>query len=394
MALRVRTVRDLDEQVAAISAIGHYFGWAPTLEDAERFRTLLPVDRMHAALDGGEIVAGAGAFPVALSARRSPPVRGRLRRRSPAVPPPPRPSPPDDARAAAGRARAGRAPRRPLGHGGDDLPPVRLRARRALPQHRRGASHRRHPARAAARRLGAAGDARRGVPHVPPPVRARRSHTPRDDRSLGRLVGDPRLDDWRSSAGALARSSTRCSNDGRAVGYAFYRLAQEGSTPETWTKTIRVCRDDAARTRDVWRFLLQIDWTDRVAAPICRSTTRPAARRPSPSCISRSGTAVAPRRRRSAALAGGRASATPTVEVASDPHFLENVGTWTVEGGDARVRRRPDVRVAVDALAPRSSAGSRSRSSARVGRAEGRPGGRTGRRGLPRVGGAAVRRDL
>ena len=67
MALRIRTVRDLDEQAAAFSAIGHYFGWVPTREDAERIRPLLPVDRMHAVLDGDEIVAGAGAFPFGLT---------------------------------------------------------------------------------------------------------------------------------------------------------------------------------------------------------------------------------------------------------------------------------------------------------------------------------------
>ena len=53
MALRIRTVRDLDEQAAAFSAIGHYFGWVPTREDAERFRPLLPLDRMHAVFDDG-----------------------------------------------------------------------------------------------------------------------------------------------------------------------------------------------------------------------------------------------------------------------------------------------------------------------------------------------------
>jgi len=63
VALRIRTVRDLDEQAAAFSAIGHYFGWVPTREDAERIRPLLPVDRMHAVIAGAAIVAGAGAVP-------------------------------------------------------------------------------------------------------------------------------------------------------------------------------------------------------------------------------------------------------------------------------------------------------------------------------------------
>ena len=67
MPLRIRTVRDLEEQAAALSAIGHYFGWQPTPEDAERFVPLLPLDRVHAVLDGDEIVAGAGVFPFRLT---------------------------------------------------------------------------------------------------------------------------------------------------------------------------------------------------------------------------------------------------------------------------------------------------------------------------------------
>ena len=63
MAFRVRTVRDHDEFIAALSAIGHYFGWSPTDEDAGRFSRLLPLERMHAVFDDGRIVAGAGVFP-------------------------------------------------------------------------------------------------------------------------------------------------------------------------------------------------------------------------------------------------------------------------------------------------------------------------------------------
>ena len=48
MAFRVRTVTDLDEYAAALSAIGHYFGWEPTRDDAARFARLMPLDRVHA----------------------------------------------------------------------------------------------------------------------------------------------------------------------------------------------------------------------------------------------------------------------------------------------------------------------------------------------------------
>src|ERR687895_2485118 len=63
MAYRVRACRSLDELGSALSAIGHYFGWVPTEDEVERFSKLLPVERMHAAFDGKEIVGGAGVFP-------------------------------------------------------------------------------------------------------------------------------------------------------------------------------------------------------------------------------------------------------------------------------------------------------------------------------------------
>ena len=67
MAYRVRTVRDLDEFVRALGAIGHYFGWQPNAEDAERFSKILPLERTLAVLDDGEIVAGAGAYTLELT---------------------------------------------------------------------------------------------------------------------------------------------------------------------------------------------------------------------------------------------------------------------------------------------------------------------------------------
>jgi predicted acetyltransferase len=45
---------------------------------------------------------------------------------------------------------------------------------------------------------------------------------------------------------------------------------------------------------------------------------------------------------------GGRV----TVEVTHDPVFADNVGTWTIDGGDVRrSRRSADVRLPVDSLA-------------------------------------------
>src|SRR6476659_304672 len=67
MPLRVRPTRDRDEYAAAMSAIGHYFGWAATPDDAKGRVGLLPLDRMHAVFDGRDVVAGAGVFPFRLT---------------------------------------------------------------------------------------------------------------------------------------------------------------------------------------------------------------------------------------------------------------------------------------------------------------------------------------
>jgi len=63
----VRTCRDRDEYRAAIDAISSYFHSTLPDDVLERFARYLPHDRMHAALEAGEIVGGAGAFPFRLS---------------------------------------------------------------------------------------------------------------------------------------------------------------------------------------------------------------------------------------------------------------------------------------------------------------------------------------
>src|SRR5262245_59340785 len=67
MAYRVRAVRDLDEYRTAVGSIGHYFGWEPEPDEVERFSRIIGLERMHAAFDGTEIVAGAGVCPLELT---------------------------------------------------------------------------------------------------------------------------------------------------------------------------------------------------------------------------------------------------------------------------------------------------------------------------------------
>jgi predicted acetyltransferase len=61
VAIEVRACAP-EEVRAALTPIWHYFGDVPKEEDVERIATILPAERVHAAFDQGEIVAGAGAY--------------------------------------------------------------------------------------------------------------------------------------------------------------------------------------------------------------------------------------------------------------------------------------------------------------------------------------------
>ncbi|HZT84655.1 MAG TPA: GNAT family N-acetyltransferase [Gaiellaceae bacterium] len=63
----VRACADQEEFGRAIGAIGQYFNPPPDAEFLERFARILPHERMHAALENGQVVGGAGAFPFELS---------------------------------------------------------------------------------------------------------------------------------------------------------------------------------------------------------------------------------------------------------------------------------------------------------------------------------------
>jgi predicted acetyltransferase len=67
MTFEVRPSVGLEEYGNAIFGIGQYFGAAPDEERLERFSKVLDIDRMHAAFEDGEIVGGGGAFTFDLS---------------------------------------------------------------------------------------------------------------------------------------------------------------------------------------------------------------------------------------------------------------------------------------------------------------------------------------
>jgi hypothetical protein len=63
----VRPSSNADEFARSVYGITQYFG-APLDEDrVDRFKQVLPFERMHAAFEDGEIVGGAGAFPFEFS---------------------------------------------------------------------------------------------------------------------------------------------------------------------------------------------------------------------------------------------------------------------------------------------------------------------------------------
>jgi predicted acetyltransferase len=67
MAFEVRPCRDSEEFRRALYSVAQYFGGVPSDEQVDRFLRILELERMHAAFDDGEIVGGAGAFSFDLS---------------------------------------------------------------------------------------------------------------------------------------------------------------------------------------------------------------------------------------------------------------------------------------------------------------------------------------
>ena len=67
MSFEVHPSRDLEEFGRAVFGIAQYFGAPPDEERLQRFSKVLELERMHAALEDGEVVGGAGAVTFDLS---------------------------------------------------------------------------------------------------------------------------------------------------------------------------------------------------------------------------------------------------------------------------------------------------------------------------------------
>ena len=259
MAYRVRTVRDTAELLAALGGIGHYFGWAPSEEDGERFAKILPHDQVHAVFDDGRVVGGAGAYSFELTLPAGPTPcagvtivgvlpshrrRGLLRRMMEAQLREIRERGESIAALWASEETIyGR-----FGYGLASLEmhvSARRRAVRVRPELPRDGSM----------RLIDHDEALRVLPRVYDRVRRRSPgflSRSRDWWELRTLSDRP---EPRRGAGPLVRAVYE--RDGRPAGFALYRIAQAGETFAEWKKTVRVSElqgvDENAR-RDLWRF--------------------------------------------------------------------------------------------------------------------------------------------
>ena len=359
MAVRVRPTRDPEEFLDALGGISHYFGADRDPARGEQFSRILPHDRMHAALDGGRIVAGAGAFPFELTVPGGPvPCAGvtvvgvlpthRRRGILNAM-----------MRAQLADVRERGEPIAALwaseetiygrfGYGLASLDAM-MRATRVH------AALRPELPRVGSVRLVDRDEALRVLPRLYDRVRRRspgffsRSSAWWEVKTLN---DEPSR---RRGAGVLNHAVLEL--DGKPAGYALYRirLEFEDAVNTSQVDVLEAIGDSAVATRELWRFLLGIDWVQEIRCellpvdhPLLLLVQRPnrLAWKVFDGLWVRPvdvGAALAARRYGS----DGRV----TLEIASDPQFPDNVGTWTIDGGSVRrSSRRPDVRLDVQAL--------------------------------------------
>ena len=380
MAIRIRTTRSQEEYHRALHGIGHYFGGGWTPEEAEEWATrLLPHERMHAALDGDAIVGGAGSFaydltvpggqlPCAgvtvvgvLPTHRRRGILGRMMRAQL-----------DDIRdrgeplAALWASEETIYGRFGYGLSSQDasvrVSRVHAELQPGLPQ-------------VGTTRLVSHEEALTIFPRVYDRVRRRTTgffSRSRDWWERRKLDDRP---ERRRGGGELNRLLLEL--EGRPAGYALYRIKFEFEDAMN-TSHVRVNEaigDSPAATRELWRYLLAIDWVHEVECSLLPAD-HPLfllVRRPNHLNwkvfdglwlrLVDVGAALSAR----SLAADGRL----TFDISADPMFPENAGTWTLEPGSAvRSRRRPDLRLDVQALASAYLGGFTFAELARAGRLE------------------------
>ncbi len=360
MAYRIRPCRSLDELGQAAGAIGHYFGWVPTGDEVERFSQVLPVERMHAAFDGKEIVGGAGVFPFELTVPGGPvpcagvtvvgvlPThrrRGLLSRMMRAQI--------DDIHAR-GEPFAALWASEPTIYGRFGYGHASLTHEIHLPRIwaalRAGT-----PARSGQVRLVESDEAQKVLPRLYERVRKETPGFLSRSKAwweLRRLRDDPS----RRPPGSGPLNRAIFELDGRPAGYALYRIVQS-EVDGHWKRNLRVVEAlgvDPTATREIWRFLLEVDWTDEIQAwllPTDHPLLHFVARVDRLDLRVGTGLWVRPVDVGATLSARGyRSDSRITFEV-RDAFCPWNEGVWTLADGDAkRSSRRPDLRLDVQAL--------------------------------------------
>ena len=269
MAIDVRPCEP-EEVIGGLTPIWHYFGRVPTEESIKMVSPVLPPGRLHAAFDDGEPVGGAGAFSFELTVPggRVPAAgvtvvgvlpthrrRGILRRLM-------RAQLDDVHRRGEPVAYLWASEATIYGRFGYGM--SSLGGEFELPRAR--ASFARPFAPRAAVRMLSRDEALDALPPVYERVAAATPGMFARTRAWweSRVLNDP---EWRRGGGGeMVRALVEL--DGEPVAYALYRL-HPGFEYGTSTGAVAVIEALAATpeaTREVWRFLFDIDWMDRVRA--------------------------------------------------------------------------------------------------------------------------------
>ena len=269
--LEVRPCRP-EELRAGLSPIFHYFGRAPTEEAGENIGRLLPADRLHAAWEDGVVVGAAGAFPLELTVpggrvpaagvtlvgvlpthRRRGILRSLMRAQLDAVHE--RGEPVAFLWASEDQIYT----RYGYGHASlqGEIDLERAHAAFGEPLERRGRL-----------RLLDKDEAAEALPPIHERVAAKTPGMFRRSGAWwdGRFLSDP---EWlRRGRGEMQRALLEL--DGEPAGYALYRLnlsfGRGSSTGEV--DVIEALGTSPQAVAEIWRFLLDVDWMDRIKAPL------------------------------------------------------------------------------------------------------------------------------
>jgi predicted acetyltransferase len=185
-------------------------------------------------------------------------------------------------------------------------------------------------------------------------------------------LADP---EWgREGGGEMVRALLEI--DGRPAGYAMYRLhfSMERGIPNGFTSVIEAVGDSPVATRELWRFLLDIDWMERVRAALLPLDHELFLLLREPRRLTfnqRDGLWVRLVDLEAALNARSYKAGEPVVVEVADEFCPWNEGTWELgPEGASRSTREPELRLDVSALGSTYLGGFTFGQLARAGRIE------------------------